>query len=184
MKNHRWKFSLAGAGIVAVAVFIHYNDCYSATLESGNESWLHTESRFYEKILGKTAPNVRDHVGFVGEAATDVAVLTKNDPLLRGVTVERFREGCRTTLERNAQISELRDCEPYASAGVDWTCMEWRVKHENADGVQRSYITKRGKSKIVVLFTAVPAERFEYFGAPTGWLDRMEWHGPSIAFSY
>jgi len=183
LKKLRFMVALAAGIIFVYSAFSHYNDCYSAILRS-NESWLHTQARFYLQEMGKAAPNVRDHVSFVGEVATEVSVLTKNDPFYRDVALEDFRSATEVLLEKDSAVVDLRKCGDYGSDDLKWTCLEWSVRFEHNHGVQRAYFTARGSSKVVVLFTAVPQGRFEYFGRPTGWLDRLEWQGPSILYSY
>ena len=185
MMNVKASFVLILAVVFSAGatVFLHYGDCYSASLGSYS-GWIHEQPRFYEEELGNVAPNVRDHVGFVGDRFNGVTLLSATEPLIGHESLTDFVDGSNEALRAEAVISRLERCEALFDGTTTWACADWTITRDEGPGHQRAYFAELGNTKFIVLFTAAPPEFFPSFGDPRRWLYDIEWRGPGISYSF
>jgi len=159
-----------------LALFRHYNDAYGLRLNSPNESWLHDLPWDYEELFGDAAEHVENSVYFGTGAASVVSMKQTLGPFT-SLEQEQFERGFERGVRKRTQSAGR--CRAVKVDDVTWNCFEWKQTFDGEPMRQRAYLTGRGITKFVVVFTA-PVDGFSAFGNQRRWLSDVEWLGPGL----
>ncbi len=176
--------ALGIGGIVAVlgGAFLHYNQSYSLTLPT-EEGWLHVQPRHYPEEFQDAAGVIRDHVYQAAMPGAEVSALSQTVHPWERVSMDIRADDLRASFEQALRITSFSKCRGVPGEPVTWLCREWNVDKGDVTFRQRLYFARRGNTVLAVVFTAAPGH-FRDVGDPHGWLENLEWHGPSIAYAF
>ena len=169
---------LAGTG--GVFLFNHYKNAYTVRIHIPGDAWLHDLPWDYKELYGKSASHVVDSVFTIRSEAAVVALSQTVGPLT-STDREPFEAGFESMLKKKG--SKVGRCRAVKTDDDTWNCLEW---YQTIDGIpvrNRSYLSGRGITKIVVTFSSDDGN-FHRFGETDRWLrELVEWKGPSLLYA-
>lgn len=158
-------------------LFNHYNDAYRLRIYCPTESWHRELPWDYKELFGEGADLVQESFFYTQNVASVVSMSQTVDVFTSTDRVP-FEAGFESALKE--RTSTVRSCGSVRTDDDTWTCFEWYKTVEDVPLRNRSYLSGRGITKVVVTFSSAD-ENFRKFGNPERWLrEFVEWEGPSI----
>lgn len=174
-----WLFYLLALMVVSTVgvLYDHYSDAYSLRIYGPNESWLHDLPWQYEDLYGEAAEHMQESLSYQRGQAVVVS-MSQTLGLFNSTDRAPYEAGFESALKQ--RTSSVSSCKSVETDTDRWNCLEWYMTIEDVSIRNRSYLSGRGITKVVVIFSAND-DNFYKFGSTDRWLrELIEWEGPDI----